>query len=210
LSYGEDTMKLTTICLLLGFTYLASAASTEKYRGYETPSYTVVEKNLDYELRSYPACKVIRTKMEAAKYEDVENTMFRRLFDYLSKSNDRAIQIEMTTPVATAFETRRCAACPNNYQMNFILPSDVTNPPTPLSTDVEIVDQPAFEVYVRRFESVFFFDEKWINQGVELYKSLARDEIKDENLELSSFYAVGYDGPEVWFGRRNEVWIIKK
>merc|ERR1712183_477811 len=118
----------TTICLLLGFTYLASAASTEKYRGYETPSYTVVEKNLDYELRSYPACKVIRTKMEAAKYEDVENTMFRRLFDYLSKSNDRAIQLEMTTP------------------------------PPPLSTDVEIVDQPAFEVYVRRFESVFFFD----------------------------------------------------
>merc|ERR1712096_130390 len=178
---GEDTMKLTTICLLLGFTYLASNAS-----------------------------KLIRTTMEAAKYEDVENTMFWRLFDYLSKSNDRDIQIEMTTPVATAFETRRCAACPNNYQMNFILPSDVTNPPTPLSTDVEIFDQPAFEVYVRRFESVFFFDEKWINQGVELYKSLARDEIKDENLELSSFYAVGYDGPEVWFGRRNEVWIIKK
>ena len=40
-------MKLTAICLLLGLSYLANAASTEKYRGYETPSYTVLEKASD-------------------------------------------------------------------------------------------------------------------------------------------------------------------
>lgn len=159
----------------------------------------------------YPASKLVRTKMEAARYEDVENTMFWRLADYIAKNNDRNMEIEMTTPVATAFETRPCAVCQNTYQMNFILPSDVMdNPPNPTSSDVEVVDQPAFNVYVRRFESIFFFDEYWINQGTELYKSLQMNGVSDDTLELDSFYAVGYDGPEVWFGRRNEVWIIQK
>ena len=37
----EDIMKVTAICLLLGLTTLANAAST--YKGLETPSYEVLE-----------------------------------------------------------------------------------------------------------------------------------------------------------------------
>ena len=71
------------------------------------------------------------------------------------------MEIEMTTPVATAFETRPCAVCQNTYQMNFILPSDVMdNPPNPTSSDVEVVDQPAFNVYVRYVRDVLVISFK--------------------------------------------------
>merc|ERR1712183_892767 len=105
---SERMMKVTAICLLLGLTTLSNAASPNKYRGYETPSYEVVEINADYELRRYPNVTLAQLKMKGATFEEVEN-----------------INIEMTTPVVSAFPTRECAVCENEYEMNFILPSDV-------------------------------------------------------------------------------------
>ena len=57
----------------------------------------------------------------------------------------------MTTPVVAAFNTRECAVCENNYEMNFLIPSDFSaNPPNPfLGSGIEIVNQPSYDVYVR-------------------------------------------------------------
>jgi len=206
-------MKVTAICLLLGLTTLSNAASPNKYRGYETPSYEVVEINADYELRRYPNVTLAQLKMKGATFEEVENTMFQKLLSFFSMGNNRYINIEMTTPVVSAFPTRECAVCENEYEMNFILPSDVvTNPPNPLSgSEITVVYQPQIEVYVRQFQSFIFFDEQWIKEAVKLYVSLQNNLTSEEQLRLSTsqFLAVGYDGPEVWFNRRNEVWIIK-
>ena len=62
----------------------------------------------------------------------------------------------MTTPVVSAFPTRECAVCENEYVMNFILPSDVvTNPPNPLSgSEITVLKQPQIEVYVRLVEQL--------------------------------------------------------
>jgi len=203
-------MKVTAICLLLGLTTLANAAST--YKGLETPSYTVMEYGADYELRRYPAVTLARVKMDGATYEEVEATMFQKLFGYLSMGNDRGEKIEMTTPVVAAFNTRECAVCENNYEMNFLIPSDFSaNPPNPfLGSGIEIVNQPSYDVYVRQFQTFIFFDEQWIKEGVKLHTSLMNAGVDHNAIETSQLLAATYDGPGVWFGRRNEVWILKK
>jgi len=205
-------MKVTAICLLLGLTTLANAAST--YKGLETPSYEVLEYGADYELRRYPAVTLARVKMDGATYEEVEATMFRKLFGYLSKGNDRGAKIEMTTPVVSAFNTRECAIfiIIHHYEINFFVSSKFAkNPPAPFDgSGIEIVNQPSYDVYVRQFQSFIFFDEQWITEGVKLHTSLMNAGVDHDSLETSQLLAATYDGPSVWFGRRNEVWIIKK
>jgi len=93
--------------------------------------------------------------MNGATYEEVEATMFQKLFGYLSMGNVGGVTIDMTTPVVSAFNTRECAVCENLYEMNFLIPSDLmANPPTPfLGSGIEIVEQPSFDVYVRWVEN---------------------------------------------------------
>merc|ERR1712002_46298 len=206
----EEIMKVTAICLLLGITL--TAASPVHYNGLETPSYEVLESAAGYELRRYPDVTLVRVQMYGATFEEVEGTMFQKLFSYLSMGNVEGEKIEMTTPVVSAFNTRECAVCENLYEMNFVVPSVfMTNPPTPLDgSGIEIVNQPSIDVYVRQFQSFIFFDEQWIKEGTRLFSSLMNGGVDQTTVETSQLLVVTYDGPGVWFNRRNEVWIVKK
>jgi hypothetical protein len=66
--------------------------------GVESPDYTVVSKDGDFEVRRYPDMKGAATSMTAAD-GDGRNSGFGRLFRYISGDNEGKNKIAMTSPV---------------------------------------------------------------------------------------------------------------
>lgn len=68
----------------------------------EVPPYEVVKKLSDnMEIRRYPATKWVCTKVEgeAGEEKTYQSSMFYKLFNYISGTNDKSQKIAMTAPV---------------------------------------------------------------------------------------------------------------
>ena len=99
--------------------------------GYETPSYRVSRKSGAFEVREYGALTVVTAPMGATGQG--RDAAFMRLFRYISKGNEDAAKISMTTPVLMAAD-----AVPNGGAMSFIVPAKVAASHVPAPRDAEL------------------------------------------------------------------------
>lgn len=172
------------------------------------PPYEVldVREGAGYEFRKYMAAKWTSTKMVAPTFDESTGTAFRRLFNYITGKNAGDKKVSMTVPVTMAITKE-----PTDVQMvmSFYVPHEYQeNPPQPTGEGVYTESRDEISVYVRRFGGRAK-GEDWFRELDNLRKDLEADGISDEDLDLSTFFAVGYDSPFKLFWRRNEVWIKK-
>ena len=108
---------------------------------YESPSYTVVQKEGSFEVRDYPELTLVSTPMQKRG----EDGSFMKLFRFISGRNDRSQKISMTTPVLMTG--------PESGVMSFIVPKDVAQQgvPTPSNPDVTISTKPPARYAVYQF-----------------------------------------------------------
>jgi len=141
---------------------LATGCSVVGIRsGTEEPTYAVVDRIGDVEVRQYGPRVAAQTVTEGGE-EETRNASFRRLADYIFGANRREEKITMTAPVAqepaggqTIAMTAPVAqdAVPGGWRMRFYLPADSTlaNAPAPTDPQVELVTVPAEAYAVLRF-----------------------------------------------------------
>eukprot|EP00494_Astrolonche_serrata_P026929 UN27192 len=102
-----------------------------KIDDYESPKYTTISKTDQYEIRSYLANIAIDGPTQGSNG-------FRNLAKYIGVGsdpyNERKEAISMTAPVVT-YNTENNT----NTRMQFILPSELENPPNPLDKNLDIV-----------------------------------------------------------------------
>lgn len=112
----------------------------------EQPEYTVVEKDGDIEIRSYPELVVARTRVSGS-FKEVGNKAFRRLGGYIFGDNDVEKKIAMTAPVTQA------PAEEGGYWVTFFMPSEysIESLPTPVDASVERVKLEAATFAVLRY-----------------------------------------------------------
>ncbi|XP_075894854.1 heme-binding protein 2 [Nelusetta ayraudi] len=154
----------------------------------------------EYEVRHYDSAKWITTEESAFFMDFATMTAFRRLFKYIKDNN-----VEMTAPVLMKMETKSKYFWERkSFSMSFLLPSAVTDPPTPADAKVKIVEMPETKVYVKRF-------------GGWMMAASAKQQAKSLSASLDSvgakyesdyFYAAGYNSPMTMFNRHNEVWFV--
>jgi len=205
------------------FSWFSSGASSEgkpeeERGGYECAPYSILETHADYEVRSYPERKwatVVFEKVGAMGHNDrsmsmeqPQNKSFMKLFRYISGNNEPGAKISMTVPVSTKVtmdgETIR-------EEMGFYVPSDhqqTTPDPGDKSAEVKIVTRPDMVAFVRRFGG-FAKDTDWSTQRDALIKDLKTRE-DAEQIDFETYYRQGYDAPFKFWGRKNEVLIVKK
>ncbi len=92
--------------------------------GYESPRYKVESKQDGFEVRRYPAMKVVSTKMDPAADRGQRDSRFMRLFRYIDKGNAAGQKIAMTTPVFME-------AGGEGGAMSFVLPEGVAEAGAP-------------------------------------------------------------------------------
>ena len=110
--------------LLILFSILALNTQT---MAYEEANYKIVKENKKYEIRKYPDRLVIETN-------STRGNGFRKLFNYISGSNEENEEIKMTVPVTQEIKN-------GNMTMQFYLPLKFNkdNAPKPSNSDIKIL-----------------------------------------------------------------------
>jgi len=108
----------------------------------ESPSYKVVRNEGAFELREYPALRLVKTGMAS----DMDGS-FMRLFRYIAGQNERDEKISMTTPVLIDRKA-------SEGSMSFIVPAETLakGAPLPKSNQVRLDDLPAGLFAIHRFK----------------------------------------------------------
>ena len=156
----------------------------------EQLKYQTIDVNEIYEIRKYSDRLVIETKTSN------QNSSFRKLFNYISGSNEKNQEIKMTAPV-TQIEKN------GNMTMQFYLPSefDESNVPNPSNSEVKILNMKggyfAAITYSGRASDKNFFK----------HKEILENQLKEDNITiLSPPIRATYNSPfTLPMLRRNEV-----
>jgi hypothetical protein len=156
----------------------------------ETPDYQVLIQDGKFEIREYPALRVVRT---AAGDGD-----FMRLFRYISGGNEAEQKIAMTAPVLMQHQGEKTG-------MSFIVPRDVAAGPVPAPKDAAVTTDtlPAGRFAVYRYSGGR--NEPNEQQALEKLRAWTTQ----RQLEITGEPLFGYYDPP-WiptFLRRNEVML---
>ena len=170
---------------------LAIAGCRTSRSGYKSAPYTVVRSDGDFELRDYPALKVVETAMK----DGGSGGSFNRLFRYITGGNDAGKKIAMTTPVFMAG---------GESTMAFVMPADLGKVPQPTDGSVTVREMPAGRFAVLRFSG-----QRSLQQEAEHLDHL-KVWATDQHLKVTAAPVYAYFDPP-WtppFLRRNEVMLF--
>ncbi len=197
---------LLSIVLCLPFLLCSCAVGIEK------PTYTVLEKVGEFEIRQYNPYLIAETRVDA-DFKDAGNVAFRRLFRYISGENKAQESISMTAPVIQKADSEKISMTApvtqqrsgQQYAVSFVMPSkySLQTLPQPLDPEVVINEIPAQRVAAIRYSGT------WSQKRYEAKKASLQEFIKRKGLVAAAEPIFArYNPPfELWFMRRNEVMI---
>ncbi len=153
-------------------------------RSIEEPTYTVLEKRSDYEIRQYETYIIAETEVNGT-YDEATNNGFRIIADYIFGNNTSKESISMTTPVLEESSEKIAMTTPvintlegeQTRTISFVLPSKYTleTLPTPNNPQVTLTQIPSRKVAVKKF-TWYATENRVAIQKEKLQQSLARDE----------------------------------
>ncbi len=180
-------------------------------RNIAMPSYTVIEKRTDYEIRRYDAYIIAETRQRSSDGSGGFNELFR----YISGNNVSASRIGMTSPVLKSADDegdKIPMSAPvikeaegESGTIAFVMPpgSTMEGLPQPKSPTVRLKEVPPRKVAVVTFSGVAGADV--IKAKTELLlKALQRDGIQVKSAPSVALYNPPWTPP---FMRRNEVMV---
>jgi len=179
----------------------------------ESPQYTVVHSESDFEIRLYRPSTWITTPVEDISFSKATQIGFHKLFQYIQGSNINNSRVEMTTPVLTGIVPSGGPFCSSAFAVRFYVPSEFKdNPPLPLlDSDLAVENWDEKCVAVRPF-SGFAKDTNVAQEAAQLELSLQKTpwaNVTDkETKEGEDAYTIAqYSSPFKILGRVNEVWV---
>ncbi|MRR54001.1 MAG: heme-binding protein [Deltaproteobacteria bacterium] len=183
-------------------------------RSIDMPSYTVIERKPDYEIRQYESFIVAETNRQGPPSESMASG-FNELFKYISGENVSQSKIKMTAPVIRYSEGKGQKipmTAPVLKQglegagtIAFVMPpgSRLEELPQPKSPSVILRVVPAHKVAVITF-SGYATDDTIKEKTANLVQALQRDAIPVISVPRVALYNPPWTPP---FLRRNEVMI---
>ena len=155
----------------------------------EEAQYDVVHKTDIYEIRNYSDRLVVQV------VNKVDNNSFRKLFNYISGSNNTSEKIAMTVPVT---QTKK----DNEYYMQFYLPSKFNKETTPIPTnpDLEIT------TITGGFYAVIKYSGRASDKNFEKHSEILKGKLLEDKTSIKgSAIKATYNSPfTLPFFRRNE------
>lgn len=178
---------------------------------YESPTYRVVERFGEIEIREYEPYLVAETTVDGG-LEGAGNRGFRILAKYIFGENEGRRTIAMTTPVSqeAAEGTKIAMTAPvtqekagDKYRVRFMMPAEYSRAELPKPTDPRIVIR---EVPARTFAAVRY-SGTWSKRNYEKHLEQLHDTLRAEGLGPVGEPAwARYNPPFMpWFLRRNEI-----
>jgi len=156
----------------------------------EQLKYETIDVNEVYEIRKYSDRLVVETETSN------QNSNFRKLFNYISGSNEENQEIKMTAPV-TQIEKN------GNMTMQFYLPSkfDENNVPSPTNSEVKVLNMKG------GYFAAITYSGRASDKNFIKHKEILENQLKKDNIPiLSPAIRATYNSPfTLPMLRRNEV-----
>jgi DNA gyrase inhibitor GyrI len=202
-------MKLIFIIITL---LLVAGFMAWQIFGYKTPepSYSIIKKDGNIELREYGSILVAQVKVKGERYQAI-NDGFRQLAGYIFGGNHAEKQIAMTAPVSqepvkiqmTAPVIQQKIA--DEWIIRFVMPAHYTlnTIPKPDNKNIAILEIPA-----RRY-AVIRFSGRNTQENINTHEKLLEKYISDNRLKKNGEPSYAFYNPP-WilpFLRRNEIMI---
>jgi hypothetical protein len=180
----------------------------------EEPQYTIVSKNEDYEVRKYESVIVAETTVNE-NFEDAGSIAFKILAGYIFGGNKSQTKIAMTAPVnqvpqvnsekiemtAPVAQTKG----QSGFVVQFTMPKGFTlaNLPIPNDSRVKLIEMPPRKV------AVFTYSGTWSESRYQDKLGTFQEALKKNGLSTQGEPVFArYNSPfQIWFLRRNEIWI---
>jgi len=203
--------NLIFVCLFSVLSLLlCSCSESEKKVEIEKAKYTVIEEKGNCQIRQYEPYIAAETLVDS-DFDEAGNIAFGRLFKYISGNNRKKESIAMTSPVNQQSEKIAMTApvsqekSADKYIVSFVMPSKYTldTLPEPIDPNVVIKQIPARKIAAIRYSGT------WGQKRYLEHKTKLEEFIKEKKLKVTGEDIFArYDPPfQVWFLRRNEVWI---
>ena len=194
------------------FIFLLLIPVYETAMAIEEASYTVIEKNGDFELRQYVPQIVAETIIEG-DFDKVGNEGFSRLFGYISGNNTKKQSISMTAPVSQEAGSEKIPMTApvnqeqvgNKWHISFLMPSNYTLETLPEPTDKRIV----LKLIPSRNVAAITYSGTWSRSRYEEHKAILEKAMSNRKLKpIGEYIFARYNPPFMpWFLRRNEVLV---
>ncbi len=197
------------------FSACAGKEEAGTYRGYELPSYTVLAKQDQAEIREYAPQLVAEVTVEGERKKAV-NDGFRILAAYIFGDNETSDKVAMTTPVTQAPVSEKIAMTTpvtqeksgDAWVVRFGMPQKYTKETLPKTKDsrIRFTTTPPTKRAAIRFSG--FVDEKTIAEYTRSLEAF----IASQNLKQSGAPVIAYyDDPFTFpWNRRNEMLVEVK
>eukprot|EP00092_Neocalanus_flemingeri_P034323 GFUD01037330.1.p1 GENE.GFUD01037330.1~~GFUD01037330.1.p1 ORF type:complete len:232 (-),score=65.00 GFUD01037330.1:158-853(-) len=196
---------------MFGSNEATEPAPETKRGGLECAPYSLLESHPGYQVRNYPSRKWATVLHESLDHETRNNRSFMKLFGYITGANETGSKMSMTVPVSTKVTTKEEeGAVIMKEEMGFYVPSNLqdSTPSPKVDQEVKIVTRPEMVAYVRQFGG-FAKENDWQEQKETLKKDLeGREDFS--HIVFDMHYRQGFDAPYKFWGRKNEVFFIKK
>ncbi len=177
-------MKKILSIIIFNLIIISNSMATEQL------TYQTIDVNEIYEIRKYSDRLVIETETSN------QNSSFRKLFNYISGSNEKNQEIKMTAPV-TQIEKN------GNMTMQFYLPSefDESNVPNPSNSEVKILNMKG------GYFAAITYSGRASDKNFLKHKEILENQLKEDNITiLSPPIRATYNSPfTLPMLRRNEV-----
>ncbi|MGV3620314.1 MAG: SOUL family heme-binding protein [Archangium sp.] len=160
------------------------------------PSYVVIDRQGDLEIRMYPQSVFVRTDVNA-DFENALDDGFRKLFEYIGGANEAGEKISMTSPVTSQRNG-------NHYTISFFMPPERSLESLPQPTDANV----KLELVPERTVAVMTFTGRYDAEHVKEAMTRIKELTQEQQLKVKGKPVfAAFDAPStIPVLRHNEVW----
>jgi hypothetical protein len=197
----------------LRFMILMVMTTMAVFAAIESPTYTVVHSESDFEIRVIRASVWVSATVDEISFNQATQLGFHRLFQYIQGANLNSSRVPMTKPVLTGIVPSAGPFCSSAFAVRFYVPVEFQESPPTALPELHLKAEKWGEkcVAVRPF-SGFAKDSNVAKQAALLEASLQKTPWANATdltpKDGEDVYAIAqYSSPFQIFGRLNEVWV---
>ncbi|XP_073295306.1 uncharacterized protein [Primulina huaijiensis] len=206
---GIPSISIVAVSLI--FAVSCSITKLGEGKAYESPEYTVMHSESDFEVRFYRESVWMSAPADESSFEKATRDGFHRLFQFIEGANLNFSRIPMTVPVLTSIVPGAGPLQSSAYNIKFYLPVKFQGtPPVPLpELNLKPDSWKSHCVAVRKF-SGFARDHNIVKEAEKLAVSLSSTAWANASFVQSEYaYSIAqYNSPFKFIGRVNEVWVV--
>nr|XP_056703373.1 heme-binding protein 1 [Euleptes europaea] len=159
-----------------------------------------------YEEREYDGGKFAAVELTGKPFDEALREAVLKLLKYVGGSNEQGAGMGMMAPVCTTVFPGEDGSLQQKIKVLLRIPSQFqANPPLPSDESIQIEDREGMTVYSTQFGG-YAKEVDYVNYSAKLTSTLGNE----ATFHKDFYFCNGYDPPMKPYGRRNEVWFLKK